>query len=334
MSSPPLVSIIVPVYNTSQYLKQCIDSILNQSVPNWELILIDDGSTDESGSICDCYAELDVRIRVIHQPNGGISVTRNNGKKVASGEYLYFLDSDDYIKENTLSTLLEVAELNDWPDYVRGNHEVLTPDGKLVLTKFTSQRKRFEHKLLGSRDFIEYVLLPQPFVWNGLISKELAKCVEFDETRCPREDLLYIMDLIGNNFRGVYIGESTYVYRLGVSGSLSNTVTLSSITTIDKMLSHIKVIYEKTNEARLKKIISKEMADAMKTIIRIMPRLPRTIRHSLFEQFVRLLPEGAVKISGNLENILMNVSRQSPFLGKFLVDILSYLVPKSRRILK
>ena len=93
----PSISIIVPVYNVEKYLKKCIDSILNQSFQNFELILVDDGSTDSSGEICDEYALKDRRVLVIHKENEGLSSARNEGIKASSAEYVGFVDSDDYI---------------------------------------------------------------------------------------------------------------------------------------------------------------------------------------------------------------------------------------------
>lgn len=99
------VSIIVPVYNVEKYLPTCIESILNQSYKNFELILVDDGSPDKSGDICDDYAKKDNRIKVIHQRNSGSSAARNNGLETSSGEYITFVDSDDWIDENHIETL-------------------------------------------------------------------------------------------------------------------------------------------------------------------------------------------------------------------------------------
>ena len=104
-----LVSVIVPVYNAEKYLKRCIESILAQTYGNIELILIDDGSKDSSGSICDEYAKIDSRIRVIHNTNSGVAATRNIGIMEAMGDYISFVDSDDYIAPNMLETLVGKA---------------------------------------------------------------------------------------------------------------------------------------------------------------------------------------------------------------------------------
>lgn len=105
----PLVSIITPVYNVADYLPRCIESICHQSYENLEILLIDDGSRDQSGWICDQYSQIDTRIRVIHQKNGGLSSARNTGIKAALGEYVAFIDSDDFISNQFIERLLKLA---------------------------------------------------------------------------------------------------------------------------------------------------------------------------------------------------------------------------------
>ena len=106
----PMVSIIVPVYNTEQYLRRCIDSIVNQEYTDFELLLIDDGSKDSSGVICDEYAEKDARVRVIHKENSGVSDSRNCALDHAKGKYIQFLDSDDWITPDATRLLVRSAE--------------------------------------------------------------------------------------------------------------------------------------------------------------------------------------------------------------------------------
>lgn len=113
MENQALISVIIPVYNVENYLRECVDSVLNQTYGNFEIILVDDGSTDSSGVICDEYVDKDGRVSVIHQKNAGPSKTRNTGLENASGEYIYFLDSDDYIENNALELLINTAESND-----------------------------------------------------------------------------------------------------------------------------------------------------------------------------------------------------------------------------
>jgi len=111
-ATAPKVSIIVPVYNAERHLERCVDSILSQEFQDVELILVDDGSTDGSPALCDAYAGRDSRVRAIHRENGGVSVARNAGIDVARGEYLQFLDADDWITTDATKLLVRAMEEN------------------------------------------------------------------------------------------------------------------------------------------------------------------------------------------------------------------------------
>ena len=112
------ISVIIPVYNVEDTLPRCVESVLNQTFPDWEAILVDDGSTDSSGRICDRYALEDTRIRVIHKENGGLSDARNCGLDVAQGEYVTFIDSDDYISKDTFGKIIGLALSNVEADII------------------------------------------------------------------------------------------------------------------------------------------------------------------------------------------------------------------------
>ena len=113
MINNTLISVIIPVYNVEPYLHKCINSVLNQTFQNFELILVDDGSTDNSGIICDEYAHKDERIKVIHQKNAGQSAARNNGFEISKGEYICFLDSDDWFSDNALEIFYNLVKNNN-----------------------------------------------------------------------------------------------------------------------------------------------------------------------------------------------------------------------------
>lgn len=126
----PLISVIVPVYKVEAYLPACVDSILSQTFSNFELILVDDGSPDACGAMCDSYAREDSRIRVIHQKNGGLSAARNAGLDIAKGEYVTFVDSDDVIAPDCLQVFTEVADETD-ADVVVGSYIEFSDDSDL-----------------------------------------------------------------------------------------------------------------------------------------------------------------------------------------------------------
>ena len=110
MAQQPRVSIIVPVYNTGDFLEECLDSLVSQTLSNIEILCIDDGSSDHSPAILDAYASRDARVKVVHQANSGVSTSRNKGLDMASGEYVQFVDSDDYIETYSCERLVAVAD--------------------------------------------------------------------------------------------------------------------------------------------------------------------------------------------------------------------------------
>ena len=108
--SKPDISVIIPVYNVAPYLRRCTDSVLSQKGPSLEVLLIDDGSTDGSGALCDAIAAEDARVQVVHKPNGGLSSARNAGLDLAQGHYVSFVDSDDYLEEDAYRDLVHLAQ--------------------------------------------------------------------------------------------------------------------------------------------------------------------------------------------------------------------------------
>ena len=149
-----LVSVVSPVFNVSEYLRRGIDAVLAQSFQDFELILVDDGSTDDSGRICDDYATFDNRIRVIHKKNGGVCSARNAGLDLAKGEWVYFIDPDDVLLPDGLSTL--VSGISDEVDAVLGGYEEIRTDGTLVREVFSSS----EHRFLGKSQSLRPLFVP------------------------------------------------------------------------------------------------------------------------------------------------------------------------------
>lgn len=162
----PIISIIIPVYNVAHYLKQCIESIINQE-GNIEVILVDDGSPDESPSICDEYAQKDNRIHVIHKQNGGVSSARNAGLDAAQGEWIWFVDGDDYIAENVLKRICQEIQERPNADLIQMGMNYLYDDNRLVPQKIklvdNIEKNKFllqyityhNHRLLFKREIIE-----------------------------------------------------------------------------------------------------------------------------------------------------------------------------------
>lgn len=200
-SAPPRISVIVPVYNTEKYLHRCIDSVLAQTYRDFELLLIDDGSTDSSGAICDEYAEKDGRVRVFHKENGGVSSARRIGVENSNGEYVYFVDSDDSIYIDAFQEMLTLA--HDDVDIVVFDSRV---DGSYSSIEYAEQ-------LLNFQDWA---------VWSKLYRRTLFDSSVFDLPREIRVGEDFIMNLrLLRNVRGNIVCRPTnkYMYNVGTSTS-------------------------------------------------------------------------------------------------------------------
>lgn len=178
------ISVIVPIFRIEKYLPECIDSILDQSFLNFELILVDDGSPDNCPKICDDYAKIDDRIKVVHKPNGGLLSARKAGLTVAKGKYISYVDGDDWVDKFYLDTLYKLAEANDADLVVTGHFREF--DGKIETVKPKTAGVYDEESLKSSiipnaiynGDFCEHGI--STYVWNKLFRKELLNTVLFD----------------------------------------------------------------------------------------------------------------------------------------------------------
>ena len=172
----PLISIIVPVFKVEKYINKCINSIISQTYRNLEIILVDDGSPDNCGKICDEYTNIDERIKVIHQKNMGLSAARNNGIKIAKGDYIGFVDSDDYI-EKTMFEDLYNALIDNVADISICNFYIVQSN-----TTEKRVRNKERDKKYNKIEILKEILLDrdvQSYAWNKLYKKELFKNVEY-----------------------------------------------------------------------------------------------------------------------------------------------------------
>ena len=153
------VSIIIPVYNVEQYLERCLETVVNQSYKGLEIILVDDGSTDGSGKICDKYKELDERIVCIHKENGGLSSARNAGVNIATGEYFVFVDSDDWVSIRMVETLTKALQKNNSDIVCCEFYNV--SDSTLAVSDFSSnERKLTKEEAILEIITLERIVLP------------------------------------------------------------------------------------------------------------------------------------------------------------------------------
>lgn len=214
MIHSPKISVILPIYGVEHCLPQCIDSILNQTFTDFELLLIDDGSPDNSGNICDEYALKDNRIRVFHKENGGVSSARNWGIDKARGEWIYFSDSDDELYPNALEILTKY--INQDIAYVMAGYNILNEDREEIYS--IDIRKV---KIINNQEAISQMFLPEDYkyhgyLWNKLFKLSLIKQNKllFDENIYFNEDrlfnVLYLIKLA--NHKCFYTTEPVYKY--------------------------------------------------------------------------------------------------------------------------
>ena len=218
----PIISIIVPVYNVEKYLKRCIESILNQTFKNFELLLLDDGSTDSSGSICDKYAKKDNRIIVKHKKNQGVSATRNLGIDIAKGEYITFVDSDDWIENDYLEKMyLKINEMNV-PLLITGHIE---ERNGIVKNTFILDRER-----IYTRTDIQLEFLKQEkFMWtvgDKIYNLKLIKNFRFDTELKIAEDMYFLWNVLKIINKVGYIPLYKYHYDKSASSTTSTPFSL------------------------------------------------------------------------------------------------------------
>ena len=204
-----LISIIVPVYNVEKYLKRCIESITNQTYKNIEIILVDDGSTDNSSKICDEYKNKDKRIKVIHKTNGGISSARNRGLDIAKGDYIGFVDSDDYISPNMYEILYKEL-INNKVD-ISSCDSIIFKDNDIQFKKIESYKKYIMNKLEAIETLIRNNNNVNPSAWNKLYKKKLFKNVRYPEGYVY-EDILTTYLVIEKSNKLIHIKYPLYAY--------------------------------------------------------------------------------------------------------------------------
>ena len=167
------LSIIVPIYKIEKYLKNCIESVLKQSYKDYELILVDDGSPDNCGKICDEYAQNNKQIKVIHKKNGGLSSARNAGAEIAKGEFLFFLDGDDFLEDESLANLMEAIKDKDADMYTFANYNYDEDGNKKLVTNVSN--KIFNNVNELYKDMIKEVGYFKWEVWRYLYRRDIVE---------------------------------------------------------------------------------------------------------------------------------------------------------------
>lgn len=242
----PKVSIIIPVYNAERYLNRCIDSVLSQTFTDYELLLINDGSTDESGDICDFYGQKDSRIRVFHKENGGVSSARNVGINNARGEWIAFVDADDELFFDAFASLTK--EIYSDIDLVMAGYDEFDVHGNMLFSTSSvlAQDKMIDRdlaiKLLYRDKYYQYYVVAKLF--RGSIIKDNK--IFFNESLFFSEDRLFVIEYLSVCRKKIhYITKPVYRYLLRIGGamqSLTKSFNKKSLTGFYATLLMCKII--------------------------------------------------------------------------------------------
>lgn len=242
--SKPLLSIIVPVYNVEKYIERCIKSILNQSFTNFELILVDDGSPDNCGKICDEYKNKDKRIKVIHKKNGGLSDARNAGIEIAKGEYIAFVDSDDFINKYMYEILYKNEKKLD-ADISICNFKMVCENDRIDENILISSedvkvydRNEALNKLYGNEN-LQFIV-----AWNKIYKKELFLNIRYEYGKC-HEDEFIIHKLIYKSNKVVSCSEKLYYYFENDSSIMRRKFNVNRVDVIEAMEKRMSFFREK-----------------------------------------------------------------------------------------
>lgn len=238
----PLVSVIVPVYNVDKYLSKCLETLIRQTYRNIEIILVDDGSNDLSGLICEKYSRKDKRIYAFHKTNGGLSSARNFGIKKATGKYLCFIDSDDYVEYDYIKSLLEVA-LSKSADIVVCGYDEVNPMAKVM------SGKEATIKLLIDQENVDIV------AWNKLYRRSLFKNIKYPEGE-NYEDTLTTYKLYSKAAKVIYVSKILYHYVQRENSITGNSRKKERLTARLKGANESKMYFDGDKELRMAAEIS------------------------------------------------------------------------------
>lgn len=233
----PLVSIIVPIYNTELSLQSCLSSIASQTYKNIEVIMINDGSTDNSGNIAKLFCDNDSRFQLVNQPNSGVAAARNTALRLIQGDFIIHVDSDDLVLEKAYEIMVKAAEKHN-ADIVVSSY--------LVGTKDQFSQKTINPEVINIQKFIDSLLCGQAHggLWNKLVSRRMYENIKFNENINYMEDLLFFIEVLNNkNPKIVTVSEPSYFYFFR-ENSLSNQAFDNNIEHVFLVIDEIEKILD------------------------------------------------------------------------------------------
>ena len=303
MSNTPKISIIVPVYNVEKYIRRCLDSIQAQTFTDWECICIDDGTPDNSGKICDEYAEKDRRFVVLHKENGGVSSARNAGLDVAKGEWITFVDSDDWVEKETYEIAIDAAEKN-CADLVQFGM-VIEKDGKVICKKV--YKDGFVDDL--SKSF-------EPSTCHKLFFRKIiyANNIRFPEGITLSEDRYFSFMGYLNASRIYNLKECFYHYRC-YSESSTHKMSEKNIQDEVKAISLMESAFEKSNKnPEIEKVLINQKIDAKNHALFLLEKPNFSLWRKLYPEVEKTM----LKARGKIKVLYILLKMHLDILAKFI----------------
>lgn len=288
MIKEPLISVIVPIYNVEKYLGTCIESILNQSYKNLEIILINDGSPDDCQKICEEYQQMDARIILINKKNGGLSSARNAGLKIAKGQLIVCVDSDDWIHKDMIQIMYDNLEKYD-ADMSVCNFEIKEANGRKCSKTFS---KNIE--VLDREQAMQYAILPEKyygFAWNKMYKKSILKDMLYDETIRKGEDSPFTCEYISKCKKTVYQDIALYYYRQDTVSITRSKFNLGKMTVLDAYSGIVKMLEEKGYREETVNLQKVQYANQMLSLLINIIETDRKKYHKEFVMLRKLMRE-------------------------------------------
>lgn len=318
----PLISIIVPVYNIEFFLEKCIKSIINQTYKNIEIILVNDGSTDRSGDICNFYSKYDQRVKVINKKNGGLSDARNVGIVASSGKFIGFVDGDDWIEPDMYEVLYDAMQHSDADVAICGFYRNI--GDRVVEERETGNTliysgKEILKRLLSNDNEYQICLA----VWNRLYKRELIKDIRFPYGK-SYEDIIYDTEVFYKCNRCVYVDKRKYHYLVGREGSIISSGFQKRRITDDILLQKKRTEFlESKNEKELAELSRQIMVHDMLLYYGLMCKDKKNYKKYIID-FKEELKKTQLENTWNKTGIALFLFKVNPKLWEIIIKIKYY----------
>lgn len=277
------VSIILPIYNVEEYISECLDSIVNQTYHNLEIILVDDGSPDNSGSICDEYQQKDDRIVVVHKQNAGVSAARNTGLELATGSYIAFADPDDWLEPDMIEKMVSALKQRQADiAFCRFHTEIMPEEKQYLYLPIEETYGDGNHALCQMVQALAYGTM----VWNKLFTRNTIfkgnSYTKFDESLKCGEDEVWLVEVVQNAKKVAYLKEELYYWRVRENSAFrDDLITDTKVTDVVAQERALELIKDKKSQA----------------YDRIMERLNEKSYHYLVKSYIENQDEYVAKLT-------------------------------------